>query len=96
MWVRQWLRDTPVFEEMQNRARLSRKLPLGAVLKSHGRTVVTSLLSTWMLTPAIVVVILNTFAFAQTIRKRIQPSRSGEFGRERSSMHLCRDGRCCY
>jgi hypothetical protein len=60
MWLRRWLKETPVFEEMRNRARLSRELPLGVVLKSHGRAVVTSILSTWMLTAAIVVVILMT------------------------------------
>jgi predicted MFS family arabinose efflux permease len=60
MWLRRWLKETPVFEEMRDRARLSRELPLGVVLKSHGRAVVTSILSTWMLTAAIVVVILMT------------------------------------
>ncbi|HTF66267.1 MAG TPA: MFS transporter, partial [Edaphobacter sp.] len=63
MWLRRWLKETPVFEEMRNRARLSRELPLGVVLKSHGRAVVTSILSTWMLTAAIVVVILMTPSF---------------------------------
>jgi predicted MFS family arabinose efflux permease len=60
MWLRRWLKETPVFEEMRNRATLSRALPLGVVLKNHGRAVVTSILSTWVLTAAIVVVILMT------------------------------------
>lgn len=60
MWLRRWLKETPVFEEMRNHARLSRELPLAIVLKGHSRAVVTSLLSTWMLTAAIVVVILMT------------------------------------
>ena len=60
MWLRRWLKETPVFEEMRNRAKLSRELPLGVVLKNHGRAVVTSILSTWMVTAAIVVVILMT------------------------------------
>jgi MFS family permease len=60
MWLRRWLSETPVFEEMRKRARLSQELPLGIVLRSHARAVVTSLLSTWMLTAAIVVVILMT------------------------------------
>jgi MFS family permease len=58
MRLRRWLKETPVFEEMQRRAALSRELPLGAVLKGHGRAIVASFLSTWMLTAAIVVVIL--------------------------------------
>jgi MFS family permease len=60
MWLRRWLKETPMFEEMRNRAKLSRELPLGSVLKNHGRAVVTSIVSTWMLTAAIVVVILMT------------------------------------
>jgi MFS family permease len=60
MWLRRWLKETPVFEEMRKRATLSRELPLGAVLKNHGRAVATSILSTWMLTASIVVVILMT------------------------------------
>jgi MFS family permease len=60
MWLRRWLKETPVFEEMRKRATLSRELPLGAVLKNHGRAVATSILSTWMLTATIVVVILMT------------------------------------
>jgi hypothetical protein len=60
MWLRRWLSETPVFEEMRKRARLSHELPSGVVLKSHARAVVTSLLSTWKLTAAIVVVILMT------------------------------------
>src|SRR3984885_2096914 len=60
MWLRRWLKETPVFEEMRKQATLSRELPLGAVLKNHGRAVAASLFSTWMLTVSIVVVILMT------------------------------------
>jgi MFS family permease len=60
MWLRRWLKETPVFEEMRARAELSRSVPLGTVLRSHGRAVAVSILSTWMLTAAIVVVILMT------------------------------------
>lgn len=60
MYLRSWLNETPVFEEMRQRAALSRELPLRAVLKSHRRAVATSVISTWMLTAAIVVVILMT------------------------------------
>jgi MFS family permease len=60
MFLRRWLKETPVFEEMRRRAALSRDLPLRAVLQSHGRAVATSVISTWMLTAAIVVVILMT------------------------------------
>jgi MFS family permease len=60
MWLRRWLKETPVFEEMKRRATVSRELPLGAVLKSHGRAISISIVSTWMLTGVIVVVILMT------------------------------------
>jgi MFS family permease len=60
MFLRRWLNETPVFEEMRRRASLSRELPLRIVLKSHARAVATSVISTWMLTAAIVVVILMT------------------------------------
>jgi MFS family permease len=63
-WLRRWLKETPVFEEMQRRAALSRELPLSAVLKSHGPAIVASIVSTWMLTAAIVVVILMTPSLA--------------------------------
>lgn len=63
MWLRRWLKETPVFEDMRKRAVLSRELPLGSVLKNHGRAVATSIVSTWMLTASIVVVILMTPSF---------------------------------
>jgi MFS family permease len=66
-WLRRWLKETPVFEEMQRRAALSRELPLVAVLKSHGLAIVTSIVNTWMLTAAIVVVMLMTPSLAPMI-----------------------------
>ncbi len=60
MWLRRWLHETPVFEAMRKQASLSRGLPLGIVLRSYGRSVALSIVSTWMLTAAIVVVVLLT------------------------------------
>jgi MFS family permease len=67
MWLRRWLEETPVFEEMKRRAALSRQLPLRIVIGSHGRAVVVSLISTWMLTAAIVVVVLMTPTLLQKL-----------------------------
>jgi MFS family permease len=67
MFLRRWLDETPVFEEMRRRAALSRELPLRAVLKGHRRAVATSVISTWMLTAAIVVVILITPSLLHTL-----------------------------
>lgn len=67
MFLRRWLNETPVFEEMRQRAALSLELPLGTVLKKHGRAVAISVISTWMLTAAIVAVILMTPVLLQKL-----------------------------
>jgi MFS family permease len=48
MFLKRWLNETPVFEEMRQRAALSRETPLRAVLRSHKRALTESVLSTWM------------------------------------------------
>ncbi|HKR75201.1 MAG TPA: MFS transporter [Rhodanobacter sp.] len=58
VWLRRWLSETPVFTEMRERRQLSRELPLRVVLAGHRRGVAVSMLVTWMLTAAIVVLIL--------------------------------------
>lgn len=58
VWLRRWLSETPVFAEMRERQQLSRELPLRVVLAGHRRGVVVSMLVTWMLTAAVVVLIL--------------------------------------
>jgi MFS family permease len=65
MFLRRWLEETPVFQEMQARASLSRSLPLGAVLKRERRAVAVSMVCTWMLTAGIVVLILMAPALLQ-------------------------------
>jgi MFS family permease len=60
MFLRRWLDETPVFEEMRRRATISRELPLRAVLRGHRRAIAVSMISTWMLTAMIVVIILMT------------------------------------
>ncbi|SFS11986.1 Predicted arabinose efflux permease, MFS family [Dyella sp. OK004] len=65
VWLRRWLSETPVFAAMRERKELSRELPLRAVLRSHRGAVVTSMLVTWMLTAAILVLILMLPNLAQ-------------------------------
>jgi MFS family permease len=60
MYLRRWLRETPVFTELQQRKALAAELPLRAVLREHRGAVAVSMLLTWMLSAAIVVVILMT------------------------------------
>jgi MFS family permease len=67
MWLRRWLEETPVFEEMKRRAGLSRQLPLRIVIGSHGKAIAASLVCTWMLTAAIVVVVLMTPTLLQKL-----------------------------
>ncbi|WP_109124427.1 MFS transporter [Dyella sp. C11] len=58
VWLRRWLSETPVFAELQARKALSENMPLRTVLSGHGGAVVLSMSVTWMLTAAIVVLIL--------------------------------------
>ena len=65
MVLRRWLHETPVFEAMRRRAGPAREMPIKTVLRGQGTSVAISMLLTWMLTAAIVVVILMTPALFQ-------------------------------
>jgi MFS family permease len=74
MYLRRWLHETPVFEAMRRRAEqargtgtagTAREMPMKVVLRGQGASVLISMLVTWMLTAAIVVVILMTPALFQ-------------------------------
>jgi len=67
VWLRRWLSETPVFLEMHARRELSAALPLQQVLRRHRAGVLVSMLVTWMLTAAIVVMILMTPSLAQSV-----------------------------
>jgi MFS family permease len=60
MYLRRWLEETPVFAEMKAHKALSEGLPLFGVFKGNGLSVAISMLLTWILSAAIVVVILMT------------------------------------
>lgn len=60
VWLRKWLHETPVFEEMKKKKEISKDIPLKTVLKNHRPSVILSMLVTWMLTAGIMVVILMT------------------------------------
>ena len=66
VWLRRWLSETPVFEAMRARRELAAELPLQRVLARHRGGVLLSMLVTWMLTAAIVVIILMTPALVQS------------------------------
>src|SRR6185312_2724694 len=75
VWLRGWLRETPVFEAMHARKELARGLPLREVFARHLPSVLLSMLVTWMLTAAIVVVILMTPSLVQSVF-HIAPARA--------------------
>lgn len=67
VWLRRWLSETPVFEAMHARKELAAGLPLRQVFERHLPGVLLSMLVTWMLTAAIVVLILMTPTLAQSV-----------------------------
>lgn len=60
VYLRRWLHETPVFTEMRERKQLAQSLPVKQVLARHRGAVALSMLASWQLTAAIVVVILMT------------------------------------
>lgn len=60
VYLRSRLQETPVFEEMKRNQTLAADLPIKAVIREHRPAIALSMLLTWMLTAAIVVVILMT------------------------------------
>jgi MFS family permease len=69
MYLRYLLTETPVFEELRKRRALSAETPLRAVVRDHRGAIVLSGLLTWMLSAAIVVIILMTPALLQKVYK---------------------------
>ena len=66
VWLRRWLEETPVFVEMRERRQLARQLPVKQVLAAHRPAVLLSMLASWQLTAAIVVIVLLTPTLVQT------------------------------
>ncbi|HVC17355.1 MAG TPA: MFS transporter [Rhodanobacter sp.] len=67
VWLRRWLSETPVFAAMHARRELASGLPLRQVFAQHLPSVLMSMLITWMLTAAIVVLILMTPSLVQSV-----------------------------
>jgi MFS family permease len=66
VYLRRWLAETPVFAELQQQRALAEEVPLKAVLRDHRPAIVLSMLLTWVLSAAIVVLILMTPSVLQT------------------------------
>jgi MFS family permease len=67
VWMRRWLQETPVFAEMKASRALVPEMPLKTVLRDHPRSVIISVLLTWVLSAAIVVTTLMTSTLLQKI-----------------------------
>ncbi|HHA2250266.1 TPA: MFS transporter [Enterobacter ludwigii] len=65
LYLRRWLKETPVFLSMQLHRSLSAELPLKRVILNHKKAVVMSVLLTWMMSAGIVVVLLMTPVWLQ-------------------------------
>ncbi|MDH2915571.1 MAG: MFS transporter [Gallionella sp.] len=67
VWLRQYLHETPVFKEMQARQQLADELPLKTVVREHRPSIVLTMLMTWLLSAAVVVMILMTPTLVQKL-----------------------------
>lgn len=66
VYLRRWLSETPVFAELREKRQLASGYPIREVLAGHRGAVLRSMLVTWTLTAAIVVVVLMTPTLVQT------------------------------
>jgi MFS family permease len=67
VYLRRFLQETPVFQEMAARKALAREVPLKTVLRDHRSETLLALALTWVLTAGIVVMILLTPAYLQQV-----------------------------
>lgn len=67
MYLRQWLKETPIFLEMQKREEkdVSKKLPIWDVLSNYLPQVMISILLTWVLSAGIMVIIVTSHVYLQ-------------------------------
>lgn len=81
LYLRSYLKETPVFKAMQARKELSKDIPVKRVLAEHKTGVIIGMLFTWFLTGCIVVLILampnlltGTFGFERSDAFKMQSS----------------------
>lgn len=67
VYLRRFLEETPIFREIAARRQAGRELPLKTILREHRPAVVLVALLTWVLSTAIVVVILFTPTYLQKV-----------------------------
>jgi len=59
LYLRSYLKETPVFKAMQQRKELSKQLPVKQVLAQHKTATVLGMIFTWFLTGCVLVLILS-------------------------------------
>jgi MFS family permease len=69
VYLRRFLQETPVFKQMHEARALSEELPLKTIVRGHFPAVLLAMSLTWVLSAAIVVVILFTPTYLQTVFK---------------------------
>src|SRR4051794_28812025 len=67
VYLRRFLEETPVFQEMKANRALAREVPIKTVLRDYRAQTLLALALTWVLTAAIVVVILFTPTYLQQV-----------------------------
>ncbi|HQQ70888.1 MAG TPA: MFS transporter [Alicycliphilus sp.] len=67
VYLRKFLEETPIFKELQARKASNRELPIKTVLREHRQASVLVALMTWVLSTAIVVVVLFTPSYLQKV-----------------------------
>ncbi|WP_410498506.1 MFS transporter [Chitinibacter sp. S2-10] len=67
VYLRRFLEETPIFQELHARKELADGLPLKPILQQHLGALATTMLLTWVLSAAIVVVILFTPTYLQKV-----------------------------
>lgn len=67
VYLRKFLEETPIFREMQARKAADREMPLKTILRDHREACVLVALMTWVLSTAVVVVVLFTPSYLQKV-----------------------------
>ncbi|WP_128330441.1 MFS transporter [Apibacter sp. HY039] len=69
MFLRRWLKETPIFSEMAKRKKLDKNVPVKTVISKHKHSVIVCMLLTWVLSAGIMVVILLAPSYLQSVYK---------------------------
>lgn len=67
VYLRRFLHETPVFQELADRRTVARELPLKTILREHRAASLLVALLTWVLSAAIIVVVLYTPTWLQKV-----------------------------